>query len=115
MGNIDHIMNPGGTREPWVLLLDVCPNHVSKQYQSIVCDKYGHIRLACVHLGTTCVAQPLDVAMMRLFKPGLREAATTSMSRMLLDAVVDDQPDFRSTMKKRRLSNRRSSIGWKLP
>ena len=55
MGEIDHIMNPAGTLEPWQLLLDVCPIHVSKQYRSMVRDKYEHVRLAFVPPGTTCV------------------------------------------------------------
>ena len=110
MGDIDHIMNPAGTREPWLLLLDVCPIHVSKQYRSMVRDKYEHVRLAFVPPGTTRVAQPLDVAMMRLFKSGLREAAAADMSRMLLDAVVDNQPDLHKTMKKALL--KRKIVGW---
>ena len=110
MGDIDHIMNPAGTREPWLLLLDVCPIHVSKQYRSMMRDKYEHVRLAFVPPGTTCVAQPLDVAMMRLFKSGLREAAAEDMSRMLLDAVVDNQPDLHNTMKNALL--KRKIVGW---
>ena len=110
MGDIDHIMNPAGTREPLLLLLDVRPIHVSKQYRSMVRDKYEHVRLAFVPPGTTCVAQPLDVAMMRLFKSGLREAAAADMSRMLLDAVVDNQPDLHKTMKNALL--KRKIVGW---
>ena len=110
MGDIDHIMNPAGTREPWLLLLDVCPIHVSKQYRSMVRDRYEHVRLAFVPPGTTCVAQPLDVGMMRLFKSGLREAAAADMSRMLLDAVVDNQPDLHKTMKNALL--KRKIVGW---
>ena len=61
MDNIDHIMGPGGTREPWLLLLDVCPFHVSKQYWTMVRDRYEHVRLVLAPAGTTPVAQPLDV------------------------------------------------------
>ena len=65
-----------GSDTPWLLLLDLCPLHVSLTFRTWLQDEFPHIQLAYVEGDTTGICQPLDLHFMRPFKLSLRAAVS---------------------------------------
>ena len=74
------------SKEPWVLLLDLCPIHISVGFRTFVKEEYPHVQLCFVAAGTTGFCQPLDIAAMRPFKLKLRQLTSQQLSLQILSA-----------------------------
>ena len=57
---------------PWLLVLDCAPQHVAKEFRSIMRDTRPHIKLCYVQRNLTAYTQPLDRAYMPDFKSSIR-------------------------------------------
>ena len=75
------VMNPDGSRTPWICFMDVCTVHVSHEFLALHRLTHAHIRLVCVPPNTTAVCQPLDRACMRPFKAALGRYSARCIGR----------------------------------
>lgn len=77
-----HLAEDGVEGTPWLLVLDLCPVHISKEFRKWVFEEKAHIKLVFIAGGKTCVAQPLDIAFMRPFKCNVRNEALSFCVQM---------------------------------
>ena len=75
------VVNPDGSRTPWICFMDVCTVHVSQEFVALHVETHAHIRLVCVPPNTTAVCQPLDRAYMRPFKAALDRSSARYVGR----------------------------------
>ena len=71
---------------PWLLVLDCAPQHVAKEFRSIMRDTRSHIKLCCVQRNFTAYTQPLDRAYMRAFKNSIRREVAKHFAKFFLEA-----------------------------
>ena len=64
---VDQLLNPGDVKAPWMLLLDVCPLHVSTAFGTLMCDTCPHVCRCHVNSGTTGVC--VSAAVLNLGAP----------------------------------------------
>ena len=86
---IDTDMNarPGGAEQiPWLLVLDCAPQHVAKEFRSIMRDTRPHIKLCYVQRNFTAYTQPLDRAYMRAFMSSIRSDVAKHFAEFFLEA-----------------------------
>ena len=71
---------------PWLRVLDCAPQHVAKEFRSILRDTRSHIKLCCVQRNFTAYTQPLDRAYMRAFKNSIRREVAKHFAEFFLEA-----------------------------
>ena len=84
---MDCKINAETPRHLWLVVLDVCPVHVSKATRVELASKFPWIRSTYVLPGMTSVAQPADAAFMAPLKECLRRITSPDLSRLILDAI----------------------------
>jgi hypothetical protein len=92
IGIIDEKINKDTPQLPWIIVLDVCPVHVSKATRALFAERFPWVRTAFVQPGKTCVSQPADVAFMAPLKDILRRTATADLSKLILTQMDEGQP-----------------------
>ena len=107
---IDEKMNPVSPTgdvptEPWLLLLDCCPHHISAEFREHLAIRYAHVQAAYIEGGKTADTQPLDVAVMRPWKCSLRGAATEDLSEMIL-GDLDSEQDLAARVNRRTMKQK---------
>ena len=70
---------------PWLLLLDCAPQHVAKEFRSIMRDSRPHIKLCYVQRNFTGYTQPLDRAYMRAFKNSISQEVAKHFAEFFLE------------------------------
>ena len=70
---------------PWLLVLDCAPQHVAKEFRSIMRDTRPHIKLCYVQRNFTRYTQPLDRAYMRAFKNSIRQEVAKHFAEFFLE------------------------------
>ena len=85
---------------PWLLVLDCAPQHVAKEFRSIMRDTQPHIKLCYVQRNCTAYTQPLDRAYMRAFKSSIRSEVAKHFADFFLEAT-----DRRSQQRRRRYAH----------
>ena len=86
---IDTDMNAragGAELIPWLPFLDCAPQHVAKEFRSIMRDTRSHIKLCYVQRNFTAYTQPLHRAYMRAFKSSVRREVAKHFAEFLLEA-----------------------------
>ena len=71
---------------PWLLVLDCAPQHVAKEFRSIMRDTQPHIKLCYVQRNFTAYTPPLDRAYMRAFKSSIRNEVAKHFAEFFLEA-----------------------------
>ena len=72
-------------RIPWLLVLDCAPQHVAKEFRSIMRNTRSHIKLCHVQRNYTAYTQPLDRAYMRAFKKSIRHEVVQHFADFFLE------------------------------
>ena len=70
---------------PWLLVLDCVPQHVAKEFRSILRDTRPHIKLCCVQRNFKEYTQPLDRAHMRAFKSSIRSEVAKHFAEFFME------------------------------
>ena len=70
---------------PWLLVLDFAPQHVAKEFRSIMHDTRPHIKLCYVQRNFTGYTQPLERACMRAFKSSIRHEVAKHFAEFFLE------------------------------
>ena len=71
---------------PWLLVLDFAPQHVAKEFRSIMRDTRPHIKLCYVQRNSTAYTQPLDRAYTRACKSSIRSEVAEHFGEFFLEA-----------------------------
>ena len=69
---------------PWIMILDVAPVHVSKDFRQNLHDVYPWVKTPYVKPRMTFCSQPLDISYMRSFKSCLSNAASLDFARQVV-------------------------------
>ena len=64
---MDAHINADTPEQPWILVLDVAPCHVSKETRAMMLETFAWIYVVFVAPNSTGYNQPLDLAFMRIF------------------------------------------------
>ena len=64
---MDAHINADTPEQPWILVLDVAPCHVSKETRAMMLETFAWIYVVFVAPNSTGYNQPLDLALMRIF------------------------------------------------
>ena len=70
---------------PWLLVLDCAPQHVAKEFPSIMRDTRSHIKQCYVQRNFTACTQQLDRACMRAFKNLIRHEVAKHFADFFLE------------------------------
>ena len=70
---------------PWLLVLDCAPQHVAKEFRSIMRDTRSHTKLCYVQRNFTACTQPLDWTYMRAFKNSIRSEVAKHFVEFFLE------------------------------
>ena len=70
---------------PWLLVLHCAPQHVAKEFRSVMRDTRPHIKLCHVQRNFTEYTPPLDRAYMRAFKNSIRQEAAKHFAEFFLE------------------------------
>ena len=95
---------------PWLLLLVCAPQHVAKEFHSIMRDSRPHIKLCCVQRIFTGYTKPLDRAYMRVFKNSIGQEGSRVQPRTCQSGL-----QYRSAPSAAALIRAHSSTGRRQP
>jgi hypothetical protein len=95
---IDREMNPQNEKQMWILVFDVAPRHVSREFKQMRSQSFPWIKFAYVDPGETGSCQPLDRTYMRVFKTAIHDsAATTFISKVHRN--LSEERSFKDDLK----------------
>ena len=85
-----------------VMLIDVAPAHIKREFRDWLATKEVYEHLRCVFVPANCTSklQPLDLSVQRPLKHGVRSRGNEELARILLSAPQEaDEADLRSLVK----------------
>ena len=77
--------------DTWLLVLDCAPQHVAKEFRSIMRDTRPHIKVCHVWRNFTAYTQPLDRAYMRAFRNSIRSEVAKHFAEFFSDAESNSE------------------------
>jgi hypothetical protein len=89
---MDKELNPDGEGIPWLLVWDVCPNHISKALRAASLEKFPHIIKVYVKPRFTGESQPADLAFMAPVKAVIRRVASEELCEIIIDNIDEENP-----------------------
>jgi hypothetical protein len=89
---MDKALNPHGEGVKWLLVWDVCPNHISKAIRAASLEKIPHLIKVYVKPRFTGESQPADVALMAPVKAVIRRVASEDLCKIVVANIDEDNP-----------------------
>ena len=78
-----------GDAEPWALLLDVAPTHVSAEFTAQAKEQFPQLQLVYTQAGTTSICQPCDTSDIRAFKSCIRRRFAECFAEQVLEGASE--------------------------
>jgi hypothetical protein len=87
---MDKQLNPNSEGDPWLLIWDSCPSHISKAVRAASLEKFPHVILAYVKPRLAVDYQPTDVALTSPLKASIRRELSEELCQILFDNIDEE-------------------------
>jgi hypothetical protein len=102
---MDQELNPNSEGDPWLLVWDSCPSHISKAVRAASLEKFPHIIFVYVNPPFAVDYQPTDVAFTSPVKAAIRRVASEEICRIVIDNI-DEENTLAEVVRRNVLKNK---------